>query len=218
MSETFELPMTPGLVSDYKLEVAEFTESATTPSAVTAWTVVRGIQEITPPAVEKNLEDDSDIDSGAWGSQLGTGLEYTIEGTAKRPQAGSVDPGQEILKKAGKGAGQAGMVWWKLTSKLTGEGEMGLCDSTFTEQGGARTDLKLAEFTLTGRGAIVDVGVATEDWAATTAYDQGDRVNLSGSEVLIALNGGMSDAEEPTAPTSIGEVVVDADIAWKRTA
>lgn len=157
MSETFELPMTPGLVSDYLLEVAAFTGDAATPSAVTDWTVVRGIQEITPPAVEKNLEDDSDIDSGSWGSQTGTGLEYTIEGTAKRPQAGSVDPGQEILKDAGRGTGQAGMVWWKLTSKLTGEGEMGLCDSTFTEQGGARTDLKLAEFTLTGRGAIVDV-------------------------------------------------------------
>ena len=32
-----------------------------------------------------------------------------------------------------------------------------MCDVTFTEQGGARTDLRLAEFTLTGRGAIVPV-------------------------------------------------------------
>lgn len=218
MSETFELPMTPGLVSDYLLEVAAFTGEAATPSAVESWTVVRGIQEITPPAVEKNLEDDSDIDSGAWGSQTGTGLEYTIEGTAKRPQAGSTDPGQEILKNAGRGTGQAGMVWWKLTSKLTGEGEMGLCDSTFTEQGGARTDLKLAEFTLTGRGAIVDAGGVAEDWVASTDYKLGDRVNLTTGETLTALNGGMSDAEEPTAPTSVGEVVVDADVAWKRTA
>ena len=218
MSETFELPMTPGLVSDYLLEVAAFTGDAATPSAVTDWTVVRGIQEITPPAIEKNLEDDSDIDSGAWGSQTGTGLEYTIEGTAKRPQAGSTDPGQEILKNAGRGTGQAGMVWWKLTSKLTGEGEMGLCDSTFTEQGGARTDLKLAEFTLTGRGAIVDAGGVAEDWVASTDYKLGDRVNLTTGETLTALNGGMSDAEEPTAPTSVGEVVVDADVAWKRTA
>ena len=112
----------------------------------------------------------------------------------------------------------AGMVWWKLTSKLTGEGEMGLSDSTFTEQGGARTDLKLAEFTLTGRGAIVDAGGVAEDWVASTDYKLGDRVNLTTGETLTALNGGMSDAEEPTAPTSVGEVVVDADVAWKRTA
>lgn len=162
MSVSFELPMTPGLVSDYLLEVAAFADGDTEPSAVTEWTVVRGIQEITPPAVEKNLEDDSDLDSGAWGSQVGTGLEYTIEGTAKRPQAGSVDPGQEILKTAGRGAGQAGMAWWRLTSKSTGEGDSGLCDVTFTEQGGARTDLKLAEFTLTGRGAIVPVEATPE--------------------------------------------------------
>lgn len=218
MSETFELPMTPGLVSDYLLEVAAFTGEAATPSAVTEWTVVRGIQEITPPAVEKNLEDDSDIDSGAWGSQTGTGLEYTIEGTAKRPQAGSTDPGQEVLKNAGRGTGQAGMVWWKLTSKLTGEGEMGLCDSTFTEQGGARTDLKLAEFTLTGRGAIVDAGGVAEDWVESTDYKLGDRVNLTTGETLSALNDGMSDASEPTAPAKVGGVVVDADIAWKRSA
>ena len=87
MSVSFELPMTPGLVSDYLLEVAEFADEDTDPGAVTDWTTVRGIQEITPPAIEKNLEDDSDIDSGAWGSQVGTGIEYTLEGTCKRPAA-----------------------------------------------------------------------------------------------------------------------------------
>lgn len=157
MSVSFELPMTPGLVSDYLLEVAEFADEDTDPGAVTDWTVVRGIQEITPPAIEKNLEDDSDIDSGAWGSQVGTGIEYTLEGTCKRPAAGATDPGQEILIAAGRGVGNAGIAWWKLTSKTTGEGDSGLCDVTFTEQGGARTDLRLAEFTLTGRGAIVPV-------------------------------------------------------------
>lgn len=157
MTESFQLPMTPGLVSDYLLEVAEFADGDADPSTVLDWTVVRGIQEITPPSVEKNLEDDSDIDSGAWGSQVGTGLEYTLEGTCKRPQAGSTDAGQEILKVAGRGVGQAGMVWWRLTSKATGAGDSGLADASFTEQGGARTDLTLAEFTLTGRAAIVPV-------------------------------------------------------------
>lgn len=158
----FELPMTPGLVSDYLLEVAAFAEGDTDPSTVTAWTVVRGIQEITPPAIEKNLEDDSDIDSGVWGSQIGTGLEYTLEGTLKRPVAGSTDPGQEIMRLAGRGGGVDGLCWWRLTSKSTGAGDSGLCDATFTEAGGARTDLQTAEFTLTGRGAIVPVEATPE--------------------------------------------------------
>lgn len=157
MSVSFELPMTAGLVSDLLLEVAAVDETTTDPETVTEWTTVRGIQEITPPSIEKNLEDDSDLDSGAWGSQTGTGLEYTLEGTCKRPAAGATDPGQEILRTAGRNVGQPGNVWWKLTSKSTGEGDSGLCDVQFTEQGGARTALRLADFTLTGRGAIVPV-------------------------------------------------------------
>ena len=160
MSVSFEQPIAPGVVSDYLLEVAAYDGTASDSDTIpeSDFVPVRGIQEITPPAVEKNLEDDSDLDSGGWGSQIGTGAEYTLEGTAKRPRRGGADdPGQEILKAAGRGVGVEGFVWWRLTSKTDGSGDMGLADASFTEQGGSRTDLTLAEFTLTGRGRLVTV-------------------------------------------------------------
>lgn len=160
MTVSFEQPLAPGIVSDYVLEIAAYdgTASGLDEIPVEDFVPVRGIQEITPPAVEKNLEDDSDIDSGGAGSQIGTGYEYTVEGTCKRPRKGGTeDPGQAILKKAGRGIGVDGFVWWRLTSKTDGSGDMGLADASFTEQGGERTDLTLAEFTLTGRGKLVDV-------------------------------------------------------------
>lgn len=160
MTVSFEQPYAPGIVSDYLLEVAAYdgTGSGTDTIPVDDFTTVRGIQEITPPSVEKNLEDDGDIDSGGWGSQIATGAEYTLEGTCKvGRKGGTPDPGQEILRKAGRGMGVEGFVWWRLTSKTDGSGEMGLADASYTEQGGERTDLTLAEFTLTGRGKIVDV-------------------------------------------------------------
>lgn len=164
MSVSFEQPYAPGIVSDYLLEVAPYdgTGAGTDTIPVDDFVIVRGIQEITPPSVEKNLEDDSDIDSGGWGSQIATGAEYTLEGTAKVGRKGSTpDPGQQILREAGRSFGVDGFVWWRLTSKSDGSGEMGLADAAYTEQGGARTDLTLAEFTLTGRGAVVDVPAGT---------------------------------------------------------
>ena len=160
MTVSFEQPYTPGIVSDYLLEVAAYdgTGSGTDTIPEEDFVAVRGIQEITPPSVEKNLEDDSDIDAGGWGSQIATGAEYTLELTCKvGRKGGTPDPGQEVLRKAGRGIGIEGFVWWRLVSKTDGSGEMGLADASFTEQGGARTDLTLAESTLTGRGKIVDI-------------------------------------------------------------
>lgn len=171
MSVSFEQPLAPGIVSDYQLEVAPYDGAAKGADTIPTdgFVPVRGIQEITPPSVEKNLEDDSDLDSGGWGSQIGTGAEYTVEGTCKRPRRGGADdPGQEILKTAGRGVGVDGFVWWRLTSKTDGSGDMGLADVTFTEQGGSRTDLTLAEFTLTGRGRLVDVPETVGEPAAAS--------------------------------------------------
>lgn len=164
MTVSFEQPYAPGIVSDFLLEVAAYdgTGSGTDTIPTDDFVVVRGIQEITPPAVEKNHEDDSDIDSGGWGSQIATGAEYTVEGTCKvGRKGGTPDPGQEILRKAGRGMGVNGFVWWRLTSKTDGSGDMGLADASYTEQGGERTDITLAEFTLTGRGELVPIEADT---------------------------------------------------------
>lgn len=58
---------------------------------------------------------------------------------------------------------------------------------------------------------------AVDAWASTTAYVEDDRVELTGSEVLVALSAGTSGGTEPTAP-GVGEVVVDGTVAWRQVA
>lgn len=163
-----EPSITPGSVSDWVLEVAPFTTGA----EPTTYTRVRGITDFTPPGVEKNLEDDSDFDSEGWASQVATGLEYEISGTVKVPRASmSVDPGQAILKAAGKGLAESGIIHFRTFKRGGTEGHKGTADCTFTEGGGKRTDLTTAEFTLAGRGALVDYEVAPTGAAALSAPD-----------------------------------------------
>lgn len=161
-----EATITPGVVSDWVLEVAPFTDG-TTP---TTFTRVRGMQDFTPPGVSKNLEDDSDFDSGAWASQVATGLEYEVTGTVKVPRATMpADPGQDIMRAAGKGVAEDGFVHFRTYKKGATAGVTGIADCTFTEGGGSRTDLTTAEFTLTGRGALEDIVINDSAPAALTA-------------------------------------------------
>ena len=147
------MAITPGIVSDWELSVAAYTDG-TTP---TSFTRVYGITDFTPPGVSKNLEDDSDFDSGAWGSQTGTGLDYEMSGTVKVPRAGlATDPGQEILRLAGKSVAEDGYVHFRVIKKGATTGYTGVADATFTEGGGSRTDLTKADFTLAGRGELED--------------------------------------------------------------
>ena len=146
-----EQPITPGIASDWVLEVAEYGDGV----VPTAFTRVRGITNYTPPSATKNLEDDSDFDSGAWGSQIATGLSHEGSGTVKVPRASlTADPGQEILRAAGNNVGEDGLVFFRTYKRGSTQGVIGTADASFTEGGGGRTDLTTAEFTLAGRGAL----------------------------------------------------------------
>ena len=160
-----ETPITPGVVSDWVLEVAPYA----TGTAPAEYTKVRGITDFTPPGVEKNLEDDADFDSEGWASQVATGLEYEISGTVKVPRASmAADPGQAILKAAGRGLAESGIIHFRTYKRGGTEGVSGTADCTFTEGGGKRTDLTAAEFTLSGRGALVDYEVESGAAALST--------------------------------------------------
>ena len=149
--------ITPGVVGDYQLEVAPYTTGA----EPTTWTILKGMTEFTPPKVEKNLEDDSSFDSDGWGSQIATGLGWSAEGTVKLPRASlTADPGQEILRAAGNGLAEDGLVHVRITNRTTPtEGQVGVADASFTKNGGPRTDITTAAFTLSGRGALEDVTI-----------------------------------------------------------
>lgn len=72
------------------------------------WTRVRGLTSVSP-IFEGALQDDSDIDSEGYASEIATGLSYRIEGGGKRKgenTAGFVDdPGQNYLRQLGRKTG-----------------------------------------------------------------------------------------------------------------
>jgi hypothetical protein len=146
-----------GVVRDWLLEVAAYTTGA----EPTTWTPVRGITEFTPPAIEKNLEDDSSFDSDGWASEIATGLGWKSEGTVKRARASlTEDAGQAILRAAGSGLLEDGLVHVRFTNReKPTSGRTGVADASFTEEGGAHTDLTTASFALSGRGALADVTI-----------------------------------------------------------
>lgn len=77
------------------------------------WTRVRGLTSVSP-IFEGALQDDSDIDSEGYASEIATGLSYRIEGGGKRKgenTAGFVDdPGQNYLRQLGRKTGLANKV------------------------------------------------------------------------------------------------------------
>ena len=144
-----------GVVRDWQLEVAAYDDGV----APTTWTRVKGITDFTPPAIEKNLEDDSSFDSAGWASEIATGLGWKVEGTVKRARASlTEDPGQAILREAGSGMLEDGLVHVRITNvtKPT-EARTGIADASFTDEGGKHTDLTTASFSLSGRGELTDV-------------------------------------------------------------
>ena len=182
--------ITPGVLSDWALEVAAYTDG----TAPTTYVPVRGITEFTPPVTEKNLEDDGDFDGGAWGSQLATGISYTLEGTVKTPRGGmTADPGQAILEAAGLGVLEEGFVHWRAFNKKSGVGYKGIADSTFAGNGGPKTDLTTAAFTLTGRGALEPFTGTTTANATASAILEGGL--LKGAKIT---SGGSGYATAPT--------------------
>src|SRR5690625_4451945 len=76
--------ITPGVLGDWQLSVAEYGDGGDAP---TEFTLVRGLTEFTPPQIEKNLEDDGEFDGSPWGSEVATGISWTAEGTVKVPRA-----------------------------------------------------------------------------------------------------------------------------------
>ncbi|NMM84314.1 hypothetical protein B2J88_08065 [Rhodococcus sp. SRB_17] len=72
------------------------------------WTRVRGLTSVSP-IFEGALQDDSDIDSEGYASEIATGLSYRVEGGGKRKGETDPtfvdDPGQNHLRQLGRRTG-----------------------------------------------------------------------------------------------------------------
>lgn len=148
--------ITPGIVSDWTLEVAAYLDE----TIPTEFTKVWGLTDFSPPGIEKKNEDDSSFDSGAYDSEIATGLSWAISATVNVPRPTMAkDPGQEIVREAGRHVAEGGFVWVRVWKRGSTTGEQGIVNASFKENGGSRTDLTKAEITMKGRGGLEEYTV-----------------------------------------------------------
>jgi len=121
----------------------------------TTWIRVRGVTNL-QPTVNTTTQDDSDYDSGVWGSDAKTQLKWELTGTVKRAKGDSTtlyDAGQEVLRLAHDQVGSAGSVVVRWYDRTGGpEAYTGTAFVQWSETGGAPDALSGASFTLGGQG------------------------------------------------------------------
>ncbi|MHD0300736.1 phage tail tube protein [Rhodococcus qingshengii] len=125
-------------------------------------TRVRGLSSVSP-IFEGSEQDDSDIDSEGFASQIVTGLAFRIEGGGKRKgenTAGFVDdPGQNFLRKKGRQTGTANIVTARIYRRddLPDAYEAETTVKWTDSAAGDKNALQEFSFTLSGRGKPRDI-------------------------------------------------------------
>jgi hypothetical protein len=139
----------------------------TTPTAGSStWVPVLGITAFQPLADEANLADDSDFDSGGFGSQAKTATAWsatcTVARKVQQANATQYDPGQEYLRTNSIGkVGLASVVHVRYYEMEPGgprvEAYSGWATVSWAEQGGDMKALDTVQVTLTGRGQLATI-------------------------------------------------------------
>lgn len=117
---------------------------------------VRGMTDF-QPAVNTTTQDDSDYDSGVWGSDAKTQLKWqnTLKISRKRAAGYVEDPGQAVLRVAHDQVGTAGTVrvrWYDRNGEGS-EAYEGFAMVQWSEDGGNTQALNTVSVTLMGQGA-----------------------------------------------------------------
>lgn len=130
----------------------------TTPNEDTpTWVYVRGLSKFAP-AITPGMQDDSDIDSEGYTSQIATTLTATFEGSGKRKGKNAAagfaqDPGQAFLRSVGQQMGFKNVVQarcWRTDG--VDEGYDGAFSVEWTDEAGENDALDSFSFKLQSRG------------------------------------------------------------------
>lgn len=142
------------LARKFKVEVNTGTTAAPT------WTPVRAIADL-KPAVETNLEDDSDYDGEGWASETKTQLKWSLEIKVGRKigfTTGVYDPGQEALRAAATQFGQGGTVELRWYDRNGGpEAYQGFGNVSWEPEGGDSKTLDMVTIKVSGSGERRDI-------------------------------------------------------------
>ena len=141
------------LAKDWQLDVNIGSSESPT------WVQVKGMTSI-KETITATKQDDSDFDSGGWGSTQTTQRLWSLVCTGKRKRDTSSevtfipDPGQQFLIDAGNLVGIGSSVEIRYYRKDGApDAWQGFVDVDYGGGGGAVVDLEPADFTLGGQGA-----------------------------------------------------------------
>lgn len=120
-----------------------------------AFIPVRGMTDF-QPSVATTTQDDSDYDSGVWGSDAKTQLKWSnvVKLSRKRAPGYVEDPGQKILRLAHDKVGDEGsvLVQWYDRNGNGSEAYQGFALVQWTDDGGPTTALSTVSVSLMGQG------------------------------------------------------------------
>lgn len=175
---SFDLNST--LARDWALQVNTGTKDSP------KWVYVRGLSQFAPQT-SPTMQDDSDIDSKGYKSQIATALEMTFEGEGKRKgeKSGETfkqDPGQAYLRDKGRKMGLDNVVQarcWRTDGVQ--EGYESYFSVKWEDKAGSNDDLDQFSFTLMSRGKPQDIKPVTEANAKSVpAEGEGDGPIMAG--------------------------------------
>lgn len=112
------------------------------------------------PALDQTTQDDSDYDSGDWGSDVVTQLKWSLVASVDRKTTSGYteDPGQTILRLAADQTGADANVYVRWYDRNGGlEAYTGVGSVKWSEKGGGTADKSSVDITVMGRGARVTI-------------------------------------------------------------
>ncbi|HCG2913219.1 phage tail tube protein [Corynebacterium striatum] len=136
------------------------------------WVYVRGLSQFAPQT-SPTMQDDSDINSKGYKSQIATALEMSFKGEGKRKgeKAADIfkqDPGQAYLREAGRKMGLDNVVQarcWRTDGVQ--EGYESYFSVQWEDNAGGNEDLDSFSFTLMSRGEPMGIKPVTDDKGAS---------------------------------------------------
>lgn len=161
------------------------------------WTGVFGITEFTP-AIAQTVQNDSDFDSGGWGSDTVTMNKWSIAlKLARKTQASDAtvyDTGQEVLRAASDDIGVDNRVevrWYEYEGEAGGaevEAYMGYASVSWSDDGGDTGALSTVSVTLNGQGARTAI-THPATAAVPTVYSVSPATDVEAGGELVTIRG-----------------------------
>ncbi|WP_426727154.1 phage tail tube protein [Corynebacterium auriscanis] len=158
------------LARDWALQVNTGTKDSA------KWVFVRGLSQFAPE-VKPKMQDDSDIDSEGYNSQIATALEMAFKGEGKRKGTDTEgtfkqDPGQAFIREAGRKMGLKNVIQaraWRTDGVQ--EGYEAHFSVEWEEKAGKNDDLDEFSFTMMSRGKPLEIKPVENPTGASVSAD-----------------------------------------------